>query len=205
MRAVSHLFIARSRAAIVWFMVTVGTVVGSAAYVQMRIENLRSLPQYVIVGGSSLFYVDPYHNAEDINTLHADQTRLAMETIYNRGPDGLDHQARLYALFAPDVIETVNHTIVEPEVVLFRDRHAHQKVEILGGIQVTPSVGAGEATTVAKAQVLRTSVDGGRVVNTIFNVKVFFEWTLNPNLSDRALFPTQCKSVEFFSAIQIFP
>ena len=204
MKAVANLFIARSRSAIVWFTVTVGVVVCSGAYVQGRIAMMRSLPQYVIVKGLSLFYTDPKYPFETVEGMHSWQTQLAMETIYNRGPEGLDHQNRRFALFNAEAMEVLNTEIVEPQVLMFRDTQANQKVEV-GSITVSVQPGRGESTTVATGQVLRTSMENNVVTNRTFDVKVFFTWTINPNLSERAMFPTQCTSVTFFKTLQTFP
>jgi hypothetical protein len=204
MKAVANLFIARSRAAIFWFVVTCAVVVGSGVYVESRILTIRSNWQFVMAGSSSLYYLDPNVKTERREDLHAAQTRLAMEAIFNRGPSGLDHQARRFKLFTAEANDTINTAIVAPQVLLFRDTEAHQKVEI-EKINVNIQEGVGEATTLAFGQLLRTSTEEGISINRVYSVKVFFTWKANPSPVDRSLYPTICTDVNFFSTIQTYP
>lgn len=206
MKAVANLFIARSRAAIFWFTVCVVVVVGSGMYVESRISEVRTRWQYVMASSSSLYYLDPGLKAERREDLHAAQTRMAMETMFNRGPAGLDHQARRFKLFTPEVNAVVNKAIVVPEVLVFRDTQAHQKVEI-EKIEVNIQEGIGEATTVGYGQLIRTAQENGIFVNRVFSVKVFFAWKLNPSPVDRAMYPTICTDVDekYLSIIQTYP
>ena len=197
MRAVSHLFIARSRAAIFWFFVTVGSIVGSALYVQSVIADVRTLPQYVMAGSPDLYYLSPTLETENANQMHTAQTRLAMETIFNRNPSGLDHQDRRFKIFAPEANQQVTRSIILPQVMTFQDFQFHQKVEI-EKVVVNIQEGMAVATTVANAQLLRTGLVDNQVVNEIWSATVFFTWTRNPSPRDEGMYPTVCTSVTFF-------
>lgn len=204
MKAVANLFIARSRAAIFWFLVTCAVVVSSAMYVESRIDEVRSNWQFVMAGSSSLYYLDPHLEAENRQELHGAQTRLAMETIYNRGPNGLDHQTRRFNIFSPEANAIINSAVVAPSVLSFRDTQSHQKVEI-ERINVNLQEGIGESTTLAFGQLVRTSQENGMFVNRMFNVKVLFTWRANPSPVTRALYPTICSDLQFLSTIQTYP
>lgn len=127
-----------------------------------------------------------------------------METIYNRGPEGLDNQTRRFNLFSPEANDTINQSVVAPQVLWFRDHQAHQKIEI-EKIDVNVQEGIGEATTLAYGQLVRTSLENGIYVNRMFNVKVFFTWKSNLNPVTRSMYPTICTDVNFFSTIQTYP
>lgn len=204
MQAVAKLFIARSRAAIFWFTVCVAVVVSSGMYVESRIAQVRTRWQFVMAGSNTLVYLNPDLSSDSREDLHAMQTRMAMETIFNRGPAGLDHQARRFKLFTPDSNDTINAAVVAPQVLMFRDSEAHQKVEI-EKIEVNIQEGFGEALTVGYGQLIWTGKQDGIFINRVYTVKVFFTWKLNPNPTDRALYPTICTDVNFFSTIQTYP
>ena len=204
MRAVDQLFISRSRAAFFWFTVAWTVPVLAAWYTQSVVANLRTLPQFVMGGLPTFHYQAPDFGTETIQQLHAAQTRLAMETIFNRSPSGLDHQDRRFHLFNDEANKIVNQEVVAPQVLMFRDTNAYQKVEI-ERIDVNIQVGQGEATTLAFGQLIRTSVEDNLMVNKAFSVKVFFNWKSNPNPEERALYPTICDEVTFFSTLQTFP
>lgn len=196
MRAVSHLFIARSRAAIVWFFVSVGSVVASAVYVDSVIEDVRTLPQYVMAGGAGLYYLSPDLDVDTSNEMHTSQTRLAMETIFNRSPSGLDHQDRRFKVFTPEVNQAITREEIIPKLAEFQDNQYHQKVEIERTV-VNIQEGVSNATTVSYAQLLRTGIIEGKVVNEIWDTTVFFTWTRNRTPRDEGIYPTICTSVKF--------
>lgn len=204
MRAVANIFISRSPAAIFWFLVTCAAPLATAWYVQGMIATVRTLPQFVITTLPTFQYMAPDFKSESVQQLHAAQTRLAMETIYNRGPSGLDHSDRRFKLFTDDVLDVINSEIIAPNVLLFRDTNSYQKVEI-SKIDVVSKEGVGEAITVAKGQLIRAGVEGGTTVNKSFNVEVHFTWRSNPSLMDHALYPLQCSEVVFFPTTQTFP
>lgn len=204
MRAVANLFISRSRAAVFWFFVTCASLVSAAVYVQSVVKDVRTLPQFVMAGNADLLYLTPTLEVDDLTSLHTSQTKLAMETIFNRGPAGLDHQDRRFSLFTDDANGVINQEVVAPQVLMFRDTKAQQKVEI-ENIFVNPAPGQGEATTVCYGVLFRTGVENNKTVNQSFSVKVFFSWKSNPNPEEHAMYPTICNSVSFLSTVQTFP
>lgn len=204
MRAVSHLFLARSRAAVFWFLVTCGTIGGSAFYVQEVVAEVRTKPQYVMAGSANLYYLAPDLDVETPTEMHVAQTRLAMESIFNRSPARLDQQNRLLKLFSDEALQQIKAGVIIPQLKTFRENQLHQKVEI-GETIVNIQEGEGAATTVAVGQLIRTGVVGETTINETWSAKVFFTWQSNPNFEDHAMYPTICNSVTFFSMERIFP
>jgi hypothetical protein len=204
MRAVSHLFLARSRAAVFWFLMTCGAIGGSAYYVQTRVEQVRTRYQYVMAGSPDLYYLSPDLNVETPAELHVAQTKLAMETIFNRSPTQPDHEYRLGKLFTDEARSQVVRGVIVPQAREFRDSKFHQKVE-LGETAVNIQEGEGTATTVATAQLIRVGVTEQRTLNETWSVRTFFTWRINPNFKDRGMYPTICDSVTFFSTQRISP
>ena len=204
MKAISHLFLSRSRAAIFWFLVTWGSVGASFYYVQSLVAEVRTKPQYVMAGSPDLYYLAPDLYLETPTDLHVAQTRLAMETIFNRSPSGLDNADRLPLLFTPSAVRQIEERVVVAHSKEFREDQLHQKVEIEQTI-VDIQEGQGAATTVATGQLIRTGVSGDRMINEIWTVKIFFEWERNPNAMELTLLPTVCKSVNFFTMERTFP
>jgi len=204
LRAISHLFLARSRAAVFWFLVTCGSIVGSAYYVQSVAADVRTAPQYVMGDSPDLYYLSPDLDVETPSEMHTANTRMAMETMFNRSPSRLDHEYRLRKLFTPQAQQQIYDGLIKPQAQNFRDSQLHQKVELEDTI-VNIQEGKGEATTVATGQLLRTGVVGDSTLNETWSVKIFFTWKSNPNAEDHALYPTVCDSVTLFSMERIFP
>lgn len=204
MRAISHLFLSRSRAAVFWFLVTCGSLAASAYYVQSVAAEVRTKPQYVMGNSPDLIYLSPDLEVDTPTDLHKIYTRLAMETIFNRSPSHLDHEARLPQLFTKEALQQIEAGVIRPQAQTFQDYQLHQKVEIEDMI-VNIQEGKGEATTVATGQLLRTGVSGDNTLNETWSIKIFFTWKSNPNADDHAMYPTVCDSVTFFSMERIFP
>lgn len=205
MRAVSHLFLARSRAAVFWFLVTCATIIGSGYYLQSKIADVRMLPQYVYTGSPDMYYLTPDLDIETPTKMHREQTRLAMETMFHRTPSRLDHQERLPRIFGADATQAIIKGLIVPQAKNFHENKLHQKVQI-GEIIVNIREGQGEATTVATGQLMRTGVSPeNTMINETWSVKIFFEWRINPDIEERPLYPTLCNSVTFFSMERTFP
>ena len=204
MRAVSHLFLSRSRAAVFWFLVTIGVFAFSAFELQKVMAEVRMRPQFVMANSSSLYYLEPDLEVETPTEMHSRQTRLAMETIFNRTPSRLDNQERFAKLFTPEARRTIIDRIITPQFKTFGDNKLHQKVEIEEVI-VNIEEGEGVARTVATGQLIRNGVTGDRIINETWTVRMFFTWHSNPDHDDHGMYPTVCDSIPFDSANKIFP
>ena len=205
MRAVANLFISRSRAAIFWFGITCAVPIATGYYVQSVIRDVRTHEKFVMGGLPTFLYQSLDRKSESVQQLHTDQTHLAMETIFNRGPSGsLDNADRRFHLFEKDVNQLIKDQIITPDVLYFRNTKSHQKVEV-ENVVVNEKAGQGEATTLAYGQLFRTGIENGIVVNKSFSVKVFFTWKSNPSLIDHAMYPTICSDLTVFSTIQTCP
>ena len=177
-----------------WCLVTIASMVGSAHYVQSVIKDVRTRPQYVMASSSDLYYLTPDVRVEGMPELYAAQTRLAMETIYNRGPKGLDNDRRRGKLFTPEANRQITDLIVLPELQAFRNLNLHQKVEI-GEIDVVIEEGRGNSSSTAQAQLTRSGFSEDQTLNESWLVTVQFIWQSNPDPDDHAMYPTVCKSL----------
>lgn len=187
-----------------WFLVTCAAFAGSGYYLRAKIETVRTLPQYVYTGSPELYYLTPDLDVETRSEMHRAQTRLAMETIFNRTPSSMDNKDRISKMFTYNATEQVINGFIKPQQKNFRDNGLHQKVEI-GEIIVNVEEGQGESTTVATGQLIRTGVNEDRMVNEVWSVKMFFTWKINPDFENRPMYPTICDSVNFFSMERTFP
>ena len=204
MRAVTHLFLSRSRGAVFWFLVTCGTIAVTGFYVQNVVAEARTRPQYVMAGSPNLYYLSPDLEVETPTEMHVEQTRLAMETIFNRAPVRLDNPERLVKLFTPEARDQIAEGLIYPQAKIFRDNGLHQKAEIAETV-VNIQEGEGTATTVAIGQLIRTGVVAETTINETWSVKIFFTWQRNPSFEDHSMYPTICNSVTFFSMERTFP
>jgi len=187
MKGVVDLFIAKDKIAVFWFLVTCGVIVGAAWYLDKSIKEVHSKPQFVIMDSAGVYYLAPTVDFENAVELHAAQTRLAMETLFNRGPNGLDSPKRLPKLFAPKAIEFIAEEM-KGEGATFRNQKIHQKVEV-EKTEVLKTVGEG-ALTSATGQIIRVGVFKGKTFNEVYDVTARFAWMLNKDMRNNGQFPT---------------
>jgi len=179
MKGVVDLFIAKDRIAIFWFLTACGVIVVAAWYLDRTIRAVHNQPQFVIMDSAGVYYIAPTGDFENAIDLHAAQTRLAMETLFNRGPKGLDSPKRLSKIFGRDAVEYILEEM-KAESATFRDQDIHQKVEI-DRTEVLKTVGEG-ALTSATSQIIRVGVFKGKTFNEVYDVKARFSWVLNKDM-----------------------
>jgi len=168
MKGVVDLFVAKDRTAILWFLIACVSIALSAAYVKTMVAEVRSKPQFVI---------------------------MAMETIFNRNPSGLDNDNRRPRLFVGQANDSIDQELAK-ESAIFRDEEFHQKVEV-DDIQVLRTTGEGEALTSAKGQLIRIGKFKGKPINETWEVEAKFVWALNKGFGRRnAFFPTVCRQIQ---------
>jgi hypothetical protein len=183
---------------------TCSTIGASAYYVQNVVGKVRTRYQYVLADSPNLYYLTPDLKVETPTEMHVAQTRLAMEAIFNRSPTQPDNLSTLNKLFTTEAQGQIMAGVITPQSKDFLENRFHQKVEV-AEIAVNIQEGEGIATTVATAQLIRVGVSGTNTINETWSVRSFFTWKSNPDFKTRAMHPTICDSVTFFSTERISP
>lgn len=192
MKNVVDLFIVKDRTAIFWFTMACASIFCSAIYVKTVIAAVQKKPQYVIMDGTGVYYLAPSVELEGATELHIAQTRLAMETIYNRTPRGLVFKSRVDRLFTPEGVEKVNAEF-KAEASRFSDEQRTQTVDVYEEprvIKVMPSIG--QLVTEAKGRITRSGTFKGQKKTEILYVTNRFVWKMNARMAHNQLFPTAC-------------
>lgn len=171
---------------------------------QSAVAKVRTEYQYVMAGSPNLYYLSPDLEVETQTEFHLAQTRLAMETIYNRTPTQVDNQTRFLKLFTDEARSQIFKSLLAPQAREFIGKRLHQKVE-LGEVVVDIQEGEGTATTVATAQLIRVGATETNTINETWTVSTFFNWKKNPDVQTLGMYPTVCDSVTFFSTERISP
>ena len=91
-------------------------------------KSIQAGFRYLVID-DTCFFLPKSFEFKDAHDLHFDQAQLVCETLLNRGPAGVDNQARLKNLFHPTAYEKVIQ-LVENEAADFKSRSIHQKVSI---------------------------------------------------------------------------
>lgn len=187
MKGVVDLFIAKDRIAIFWFLAACGVIIASAWYLDRTIRAVHTRPQFVIMDSAGVYYLAPTVDFENAVELHAAQTRLAMETLFNRGPNGLDSPKRVPKIFGRKAVEFIAEEM-QSENAAFKNQDIHQKVEV-SKTEILKTVGEG-ALTSATGQVIRVGVFKGKTFNEVYDVQARFSWVLNKDMRNNGQFPT---------------
>mgnify|MGYP003119096308 CR=1 FL=1 len=195
MKGVVDLFFAKDKITIFWFLVFCGTIVVCAWQLNKTVREVRAQPQYVYLASPDSWYLSPTVEFEDATALHAQQTRLAAETMMNRGPSNVDSPERLQRLFTGEALEFIRQDL-QVRSERYQLEQIHQKVEV-GRTNVLKRVGQSRSITEATGQVIIVGVANGQAFNEVHEFYARFYWERNPDVRYNARFPTICERVMY--------
>jgi hypothetical protein len=206
MKSVVDLFVVKDRTAIFWFTVACASVVANVVFIHQMVATVAEKPQYVIMDGAGNYYVAPSVEFEHAGELHAAQTRLAVETLYSRGPEKLEYPHRLERLFTPEALGQIRGELFSPDERPFREQQIHQTVEILeAGVYKDKIDPRGMAITHSKALLTRHSTFQGQEKTEVFEMEIYLWWRLNPDMARNGRFPTVCFQIKFADPVKLTP
>lgn len=196
MKGVSDLFISKEKLAYFWFLVCIAILAGTGWYVNDIAGDGKSRMLYVMVNRPDVMYLDRDLQPETASDLFDSQTRLALETMLNRAPNGPVTQKRVGKIFVGAALEWLMKDLAEHREE-FRSRQYHQMAEV-GSVRVFLGEDGG-AIVMASGQVIRVGVDPveQKVVNQVFNLGARLVWEPNTNLRDTKLYPHTCREVAY--------
>lgn len=195
MKGVTDIFISKQKLAIFWFLVALGCIIGTAWHLYGVALDGRSRMLYVPVMTSDV-YIDEGLSKQDLSDVVDYQTRLILETFFNRGPSGVVTPERMDFLFTPE-------GRYQAEVDLransydFRKRQVHQMLE-LGKVNILQS-SDGAASTEATGQLIRVSEDpvSKQTMVQSFTFRALLRLERNPNQRDVGRFLFICADLQY--------
>ncbi len=177
--------IAKDRVTIFWFLFACFVAAGCAVYVMIVSETMKYRPPFVIMDGAGVFYSAPGVNFADAKPMHEELTLLAVEAMFDRGPSGLRHEARLSKLCTKTGLSEIQDKI-QAEAEFFQRQEIIQTYEI-DELKVLGAVGA-VAGTSAKGRIFRRGQFGGDL-EEVSEFVVKFRWMMNPDVRATGAFP----------------
>lgn len=192
MKTVVDLFIAKDRTALFWFTMACAAILCSGIYISKMVGDVSKKPQYVIMDGNGVYYLVPSVEFELATDLHIAQTKLVMETIYNRLPSKLVFEDRVNRLFYKGGIEQLKTELLK-DSKKFKEEQREQTIEITD-IKVV-SVKSSSVVTEGRGILTRRSTYGGREQVETLTVAGRFGWIMNPSMAANGLFPTVCVQI----------
>lgn len=200
MKNVIDLFIAKDRTAVFWFAMACTAILCSGVYISAIISNVAKKPQYVIMDGNGVYYLVPSVEFEAAADLHVMQTRLAMETIYNREPSKLVHEDRVGRMFLKKANEQLQAEL-KKDAKKFKEEQTVQAIEIteIKPYRKTPRSGPPKGYEVMEGRgiLTRRGTYGGQTLVETLSVACRFAWRVNPAMANNGGYPTLCMEVFF--------
>ena len=186
-KPVIDLFIQKDKVAIFWFVFAIVVTAGFWWERQKLITSFQQKPQFFVMDENSTYYLPAAMDFEDAKDVHAAQTRLAMEAIFNRNPGGPDSPDRLKRILGVELYQKTERRLGE-ETKAFREKEIHQKVE-LGAIQIL-QVRDDSVLTGVEGQLIRNGVFRNKPFTEVLEVNAQFKFILNPDMRHNGRFPT---------------
>ena len=177
-----------------WLLVALVATAGFWWERQRLVKELASKPQFFVMDANDTYYLPVAMDFEQAKDVHAAQTRLAMEALFNRSPSGEDNPERLQRIYGRDAFKEAQASIAA-EAKEFEEKEIHQKVEI-GAIQVL-QVRDHSVLTGVEGQLIRSGYFRGRPFTEVLEVRAQFKFILNPEMRHNGRFPTVAVAFEF--------
>ena len=196
-RSAIDTLIARDQTAVFWFIVTCFVAAGCAWYLVIMAEALKARPPFVVMDTAGAYYVAPGLNYDSMLPMHQHLTQVAVETMFERGPQGLVHQDRVNRIFNRPG-KALLEDILDKEAGYFRTQQVQQTVEIQGEpllIRALPTASLTQATGL----VTRRSIFKGQVQLETYQFKVGFIWRMNPDMRTYRSYPAVIEKIPTYS------
>ncbi|HSI64228.1 MAG TPA: hypothetical protein VLE43_13965 [Candidatus Saccharimonadia bacterium] len=191
MKPSSTLFISKEGTATFWFLLAAGAVIGSCFYVHRLISKTTLRPQYIIMDSVDVmpmtFELDPAW----LEVRDKDQTRLLMDSIFNKAPSGLDAPERCKSLMTEKGFGWVQTELLDKQNESFSSAQMHQKIEI-EKVDIRRIAERDAVIASVSGQLLRTGVFDGKMFNEVWAVKAEVLWMPNPSLLQKGRIPLIC-------------
>jgi len=190
------IFISKESVSTFWFIIGALGAIGSGIYVERVAATAGLRPQFIMMQSPSVDRVpkDMIRNPDTLRATHLAMTRLAMDSVFNKSPNGLDAPERCQRLFSKEAWHWVNENLVEKQSDAFAEGRIHQKIAI-NSINLTPDEHDGETSrAIVVGQLIRTGVLRDEIFNEVWNVTVTLVWERNTCLRDAGRFPVLCTS-----------
>ncbi len=186
-KPVIDLFIQKDKVALFWFVFAIGVTVVFWWERQRLVAALQTKPQFFVMDANNTYYLPASLDFEDAKAVHAAQTRLAMEAVFNRNPSGPDNPDRLKRILGVELYQKTSRRL-EEETKAFREKEIHQKVE-LGAIQIL-QVRDDSVLTGVEGQLIRNGVFRNKPFTEVLEVQAQFKFILNPDMRHNGRYPT---------------
>jgi hypothetical protein len=147
----------------------------------------------VIVMDETAFYLPRTLDFASAKALHEAQIYAAVETLFDRGPNGIDHEEKLKRLFDKRAYEEAIKGF-QSDAAEFHTKDIHQKVEI----EATRILQVSDDAVLAsfEGQLIRSGIFDGKPFVQSLLVHGQFNFSRNPSIIANGAYPTVVRSFE---------
>ncbi|MCB1095334.1 MAG: hypothetical protein KDN22_07110 [Verrucomicrobiae bacterium] len=176
----------RDRQSRFWFVLFLVATAVFIWQINRLTEGLNRGMRFVIMSDDS-YYLPKSVDFQSAKEVHAAQVTLAMETLFDRNPKGLDNPQRLKRLF-DKASGAKAQSQAGDESAEFVAKSIHQKVET-GSIQLL-QINEDSVLASAEGQLIRTGIFDGDPFTEALAVEARFTFARNPDMLTNGGFPT---------------
>lgn len=188
-------FISKDGLATFWFWVGFLGILGSAFYTYRLATRAGLRPQFIMLvpDNPTIELLPPTQarSEEQLQEMFTAQSRLLMDSIFNKSSIGLDAGERCHRLMTDDAFAWVKTNLIDNQQDAFNEGNLHQKLTI-ANIAVVPDDGLGNGSAVVQGQLLRIGVLRRQLLNQVWTVNARITWSRNTNLRDCGRYPLIC-------------
>lgn len=182
----------RGRDARLWRALFVGETIVFALAIWFLVQGLHSQQTIVILDDETVYLTKSLEFTE-AKDLHDSQAELAVQTLLNRHPGGVDSPKRLQRLFGFDALEKAQY-LIEQESAEFEAKQLRQKVEIAEVKQLKLRNDSVKVTV--SGQLIRTGRFGGKNLVEVLDFEMGILFTRNRNMLENGRYPTVVTSFQ---------
>lgn len=192
-RSAIDTLIARDRTAVFWFLAACLTA-GSCAWFVTQLSTILSMrPDFIVMDTSGAYYVPPGKIYSQMDRMHEDLNRYAVETLLTRNREGLVYEDRLAKICTKSGLQAVRkYLALESED--FRTQQIEQipeyeAYEILVRTRT-------EQMSLVQGEVQRRGTFKGREQTERYRFKIKIVWLQNLGIAKNAAFPSLIKNMQ---------
>lgn len=190
---ITRFFANKDRQVRIWMLFSTFSVVIYSTVCWQLVRESKQETGLVIIDGETVLLASPTDigKAEE---LHHAQTALAIETVFNRHPGGIDHPERLNKLFEKEALDKANKAIAADREE-FHHKRIHQKAEIKT-VKITKI--KGDTILVhATGQLIRSGVFESTSFTEGLDFEANFAFKINRSLISNRRYPTLVHGFNF--------
>ncbi|GAA5133504.1 hypothetical protein GCM10023213_03490 [Prosthecobacter algae] len=179
--------IARDQTAVFWFVVACIVASTCAWYLVLMSEELKARPPFVVMDTGGGYYIAPGVNYNKMKPMHLNLSEMAVEAIFDRGPEGITHAQRLPLLCTKKSYSLIRKKL-ETESLYFRNQDVHQTFSI----ETNALLGTADTVCITEATgfVYRRSRFNNKEQNETYRFRLQLFWRLNPDIRRNKAFPS---------------